>query len=753
MLFLVATAVLLFLTILITTIGRRLSDCLPTHLQESASFYISPILGLAALVLIATLYGWLFPFKPVLSLGIVIVLFVFGVAFEKNRLGLYYDWLIISLFAVIVTVPIFASAIRFNGFNPFTDIFTYLVHGQWLQEHSFSQHACASGFFPAETQVVLYQNAGHRMGGSFLLGFIQSLFKLEWSYYAFLPTVGIAFSAACLVIGAIIRQVFPKATKSVCIMLSTLPAFSMNGFVFGAQWGFFPQTFGLAFSFGIIFLIPGLFTNVVHYNPERKIQILYAIPLAVCFSAFLICYNDMFPVIGTVILLFIAVLLARHWKQRKSILYFTIIFSIQTLILINIEGIRIFRNFIHTVLGAGTGSVNFGWPVLWAPIQFIALSFGMKSPFNDGALGIDTILSVWLFPVCLVLITFILYKVLKEKPWNFSLLFIICANIILWAVFIKFRYATISMNGGIGHTFLQFKIAKWLAPFNLALLGILITWVFINSGNYRKICVTMFMGAFLIGMGIQSRTITKLFMQQFQDETMRKYSPFDLFLELRSRVENIPKNKVIYLAIPNEHHKLTQMVAYTLFDRRLSGNYEDGYIRGSIPENERNMPVTSADWIILFKPVPAVSEDPLSRIGPFIIHRSAYPIFQMDSFTGAYATETLNGRTWNWVNNTVEYKFVNLGKVAKAKLHFQYLLAGSPRNLYLELCTYAGKQLATFRIPMSEGWGEFQSPVINTDSENIIIRLKADGNPIRLSGTDARQAKFLIQNISLDNFL
>ena len=72
---------------------------------------------------------------------------------------------------------------------------------------------------------------------------------------------------------------------------------------------------------------------------------------------------------------------------------------------------------------------------------------------------------------------------------------------------------------------------------------------------------------------------------------MQKHSPFNVFLDLRSRVANIPKDQVIYLGIPFDHHKIAQMVAYVLSDRKLAGKYEDGYLRRFIPEGERNMPI------------------------------------------------------------------------------------------------------------------------------------------------------------------
>lgn len=153
--------------LVVTALGRRIAHLLPSSLNDSVGFYIAPLLGLAGIVLITTVYGWLSPFKIgiSISLSLSVGLLLLGIAFEKQRADLFRDWLIVSAFAIVATIPILTPAIRFDSFNPFNDSFTYLAHGQWLQEHAFSEAARASGFFPAETQVVLYQGAGHRMGG------------------------------------------------------------------------------------------------------------------------------------------------------------------------------------------------------------------------------------------------------------------------------------------------------------------------------------------------------------------------------------------------------------------------------------------------------------------------------------------------------------------------------------------------------------------------------------------------------------
>jgi hypothetical protein len=421
------------------------------------------------------------------------------------------------------------------------------------------------------------------------------------------------------------------------------------------------------------------------------------------------------------------------------------------LVVVNIEGIRIIRNFLHTLLGAASGAVHFGWPVLWSPIQFVAHSFGMKSPFDSNVFWEDRLVSIWIFPILLFAIVVILVKIYRAKPKNLTILLLICINVIFWLAFLKFRYATAGLEGEIGNTFLQFKLAKWLAPFNLGLLGIAIAWLLVNGGKYKCIFKYTVVTAFVAGMAIQYVIVAQMFTLQFQDETMQKHSPFNVFLDLRSRVADIPKDQVIYLGIPTEHHKITQMVAYVLSDRKLAGKYEDGYLRGSIPEGERDMSLESADWMIQLKPTQTADENPLDRVGPFFIRRAPFSFYNLESVAGSYGTETGDKKIWNWVKDSVEYRFHHVGKTPRTKVKFQYLLAGKPRTLTLELNTSSGKRIASFEIPMKGGWGEYESPAIETNSEDIVVRLKADGEPVRLSEGDTRETKFLIQNLSLES--
>ncbi len=747
MIYLVSISVLLCLLLLVTALGRRIADFLPNPLRESTAFYIAPLLGLAGIVLITTVYGWLSPFKTGISISLSAGLLFLGIVFEKQRADLFRDWLIVSAFAIVATIPILAPAIRFDSFNPFNDTFTYLVHGQWLQEHAFSEVARASGFFPAETQVVLYQGAGHRMGGSFFLGFVQSLFHLEWSYYAYLATAGLVFALGSLAIGGVIQQVSP-VSRIVALALCTLPAFSVNGFIFGAQYGFFPQTFGIAFTAGLVCLIPGLIAYTLSAKPTWIKQFFYLLPLTLCSSALLVTYNDMFPVVGAGVGLFLLLVGWMYWSEKNRIIVSVLIFTVQVMAVVNIEGVRILRNFLHTLLGAASGAVHFGWPVRWSSIQFVAHSFGMKSPFDSNVFLIDRLFSTWIFPIILIAIVAILVKILRAKPRNLTVLFLVCINVIFWLAFLKFRYATAGLEGEVGNTFLQFKLAKWLAPFNLGLLGIAIAWLLVNGGKYKRICQFTVLTALVAGMAVQIVIVAQMFTLQLQDEMMQKRSPFNVFLDLRSRVASIPKDQVVYLGIPHEHHKITQMVAYILFDRKLAGKYEDGYLRGSLPESERDMSMEKADWMIQLKPARTADENPLDRVGPFLIRRAPFSFYNLESITSAYGTETGDNKTWNWVKDSIEYRFNHIGKTPKTKVKFQFLLSGKPRTLFLELNTGTGKRLALFEIPMKGGWGEYESPAVDTNSEDVVIRLTADGEATRLSAGDPRETKFLIQNLS-----
>ncbi len=163
-----STIVILSLFIMLTMtgamsiVGRGLCQILPYQIRPIGRLFFSPLLGLAIFVILATIHGWFFPFHQgwcVLELLIAVALSLYFIP-QKWKLLPYFS--IVLPVALIASLNVFFPIFRFNAFNPFNDAFTYLVHSQWLQQHPFSEPAVSSGYFPALSQVTLYQGAAHR---------------------------------------------------------------------------------------------------------------------------------------------------------------------------------------------------------------------------------------------------------------------------------------------------------------------------------------------------------------------------------------------------------------------------------------------------------------------------------------------------------------------------------------------------------------------------------------------------------------
>ena len=600
--------------------GRRIIKLLPNIIERTIGFYITPILGLSALVLAATLYGWVAPFNWIYSLPITAGLLVLAMIFDKRKLEIFENGVYLFIFAFICSLPVMAPIIRFGGYNPFTDIFTYLAQAQWLQDNTFGNKVITSGNYPALTQIALYQETGSRMGGTFLLAYIQSLFNLRWSYYAYTAAVSLGLVCGSLALGGIIRHVIPSKRITI-LALAILPSLMMNGFIYGAEWGFYPQTLGLAFALGICAIFPYLSKIFVKQQVGFLQVFKSTLPLSIVTAALLFAYNEPFPIFAAAIGLFILVFGCLHLKNLKTFGIFIVAYIIETIILINYEAIRIFIN-IYQTLTISSGSADIGWPVLWSPIQFLAFAFGMQSPFNFKFLSFDYFYSTFFAPIVIVLLVITLGRFLKDKVnRRENIIFLFCIEFVLIIFFLKFRYFSVDKSLiEVGHTFLQFKIAKYAAPFSIALLGVLaaIWWHYLVK--YRKLFTYIYVALFIVGLwfhcGISAKNLTNHFLYSVN----QRHNPFGELLKLRESVKNIPNNEIIYVDLGESQSKLRQMVAYILYDRKIASDYrDDGYILGRLPVKDANMSKKSACKILTMKPNNYKEDKANIVIGPFIL--------------------------------------------------------------------------------------------------------------------------------------
>ena len=606
MLYLISLTVIVSCLLPITIIGRQISRLLPCDTNKNIGFFLAPMFGLGILTMTASTYGQFYPFQSNVTLLFLVLITICGFLIERNRIEIIKAWCATALLAVIVTIPILGTALRFDGFNPFSDAFTYLVHGQWLQNHSFNEPALISGHYPANTQVALYQFAGSRMGASFFLGFIQSAYHLEWSYMAYLGVVGIVVTSGCLAFGAIIRHAL-RTRKKVAFFLCLLPVITPNGFLFGAQGGFLPQTFGLCFAAGLATLVPALSNFVIESEQNFRKLLLNLTPITICFTGFMLTYNDMVAVLAPAIGIFLVVVVVINPTACTRLISATLFVGSMSLIFLNVECVRIFNNFINIVLNAGSGKMSFGWPVTWTPQEFFAYAFGLRQ-FDILSLPI-------VFMSVLVCI-----RIWYQDRRNGTLPFLLCVNFISLLAFIKFRYFSSSPDSVIGTTFLQFKIFKWLSVFDLAILGISGAWVLQKIPRFSVLMKFGFAIVCLIGLlRVQLFRSTSTDMRYFLGATQREASPFELFRNIRERLTLIPKDTTIHINIPSDHYRLKQMIVYFLSDRQLSGKWDDGYINQHLPNDQVDLPMGNATWLLDFKPSRIVDEDPFRRIGPFYI--------------------------------------------------------------------------------------------------------------------------------------
>jgi len=734
-------------------LGRRLMQAGPKSIQDSIGFYVSPILGLAVLVLISTLYGWCFAFRFNYSVIIAFLLAGFSFYYEPKKRACVSAWVQISLFAIICALPILAPIIRHGGYNPFTDIFTYLAQGQWLQTHVFSEPALANGQHPVLTQIELYQQTGSRMGGSFLLAYVQSLFHITWSYHAYIQTVALAFVAGCLAIAGVIRQVI-AVPKWVLLCLALLPAASMNGFVFGAEWGFFPQTLGLALAIGLAALLPG-FVQFLMQEQQGVISkiVWWTLPSAVCAAALLLAYNEPFPIFAAALALFFLIIGLLYPQRIRVLLFFVFVFALETALLVNYEGLRIFNNLYQT-LSISSGKAAIGWPVLWSPIQFLAHAFGMKSPFQSGQFALDYWVSVYIFPMVIIGLMIFIYKSRKARssPISLTVLFLVCMDLVFLFVFLKFRYLSESPGAPeIGQTFLQFKIAKYAALFSLSLLGIGFAVIWDYYKKSRVALAYIYLLCVVVGLCVHIFSMSRAFTNNFLEEVQANQAPFEKLLQLREALAFISANETIYVGLGPQHSKLRQMVAYVLYDRQIAGDYrDDGYLLGKLPERDRNMPLEGNPWLLTIPISSSHCRHQKNIMGPFVLQKAPFDYMALLDRQGGYNTESnAKGEVWNWVDEGIDFHFQKIGKSQQMQVKFQVRTQIEPRIYTVELRDKNGRVFERYRLKKSKQEQSFATPWIASPKEPFVVHIEADGKPVRLSKRDSRAAKFMLSNMSI----
>lgn len=670
-LILISFCLIVLITSISMGIGLSIAEKLTFRYRPLTKLFLSPVIGLSILMLFSIPVGYFITNKSLFFIGFSIVsLILLFLNLYKNPKNLKSLIVINLLMLLGSSLSSLFTVIYYGEFNPFNDTFTYLVHSQWLQSNPFIENAIQSGFYPALSQVTLYQSIGERVGASFLMGLIQSGFNIEWSYYVYpaLLSIGLGYSALTAA-GLITFIVHPNRKKLLflCLIFFVMP----SGLTYGAFTGFFPQAYGMLFVMSFVIFIT---FSVDFIKRQNKNSVLLIIISSLMLSAFLFSYSNYSPFLFLSLFISFITVLFFDKKFIKSffILFISIIFF--TVVFVNVELKRMFYNLFIT-LTIGSGGVAIGWPIYWSPIEFLGFMSGLKSGFI-GSIPINVLNFVY-SALILTIVSFVLFYGLRKivnKRNYISIILSVALIFVSLLVFAKLRYFT----PGIlpleqGATFLQLKTAKYASPFLIILLFssfVIITKNFILFKKYCFHILTLYFSICLIHNYVSMKNINGDFPFKVGSE-----KAFNELINLKKYVDtNISRDYSIYLDLPGPLHKLRQMVSYIFIDRKVYGNYnDDGYILGRVPESERNMSLEDAKYIIRHSSnsSSAPSKDIVAKFGNLILFKNNPLSLQFIERIGGYENEHDKDGSWNWTPQKIEYIFYSKQSV-NIKINFYY---------------------------------------------------------------------------------
>lgn len=728
-----------------TIIGRVICLCLPFKLRPSGKFFLSPSLGLAFLVLLATLFGWRTGFPESLHAGLITLSFTLGAFyFEKQKKALFVHLGVVLSFSVLASVALMSILLRFDSYNTFNDAFTYLVHSQWLQAHSFSERFQTSGFHPALSQVALYQALGCRMGASFFLGWMQSILGTQWSYMVYPAAVTLPLVTCSLAVG------YGTCLLGLCrrwygLVIGLVMATGLGGVPFATLLGFLPQAYGMAFAISYLCLIGAMLT-ISGKTQSWRGTLLLTIPAALLFCAMVYSYSEIAPFVTIASLVSGGVLFVRFdAHNRKKLIMICVSFLLYCVVLLNSELPRAIRSIISQ-----SGAIV-GGPINWSICDFLGHVFGLHA----GAWDADA----WFFnskPVSIGLLFVILgsfVPLAKKLCSKKAYALIPCASYILVSIiaFCLFRYAVTSpWPVGVGQSWSQFKVSQWVQPFCFVFLSVAISFAF---NQYRNLISVVLLIIISTGL-LQNFYLASFRTNAFRKETGYEKSSFKCFLDIRHVVKtSLTENNNIYLDLGGHHHKIRQMLAYFLLDQKLSGDWsDDGYLYPWLPPEQQNIFPASSSHMISFvggnqmQTLP--SRSAYYQSGNLIMMKTPSFFVKLPSVSGGYEKET-EGSDWRyWTRNSLEFYFDFYGNYLPKKVNVRFTyLSTTAKTIFVSL--RCGGIVRDISLKPQNGWNSFLIENIAVGGASMVINMKSYEKSAPISKTDTREVSFLIQNLCI----
>lgn len=742
--------------------GFAIAELLPWRQRPGARLYLSPLLGLSVLVLVATGFGWfakgfrLWYCLPCTLLPAAAIA-VLRPKFLAARLPTIAAQ---TVFFTVASFPVLCPLWRFGCYSPFNDTFTYLVQAQWLQTHGFVRTVIASPFQPAWLQVLYYQQTGLRMGASFLLGWLQAVFGLGWSYEIFPLAAALGLASGALAAGGLVNAVSPRNRRGAWLVALSA-AVSVDGFAFGAVLGFLPQTFGLAFVTAALVLRGQLMQREFQGRPAPGWTA--QLPLALACAAAIYCYSEAAPFL--IAAMGLSYLLPwpgdqAAWRQR---LFAGLTLAGLVFAFVNAEWLRIARA-LRSQSGALVGN-----PVAWQWWVFPAHALGIKTGiWENGRWAWHRLQPHPHLPAFLA-VTAALWLLSRDwrrgktglrasKSAGFAPLLPTAGLIALFAVaFIYFRYLAKDpwpaglgdWAPGKGQSWNQFKLSNWAS---LALIGTSGAALYFLAGKARLRPVLSVALCAWCAVGI----IENYYLSDERTNDVRRaagaeHDPFAAYISLRALLTAIPKTDLIYLRAAPGQFKHMQLLVYFLSDFRLVGDWrsDPGCVPEWLPPSTAAVAPESCDWMLHFDAAaaPESFQSSLPDLCRVLFEPCPRRAFSLARISGGYDSENAEIGWMDWTTQRLDCQF-KCHSIAYLPHRFRFHCAGrsavGPQTIDMQLGSGGGKIAAS--LTFGDNTREYVSPWCDFTGGDVSVSLSSQSAARVVSPSDARPLNFMIQN-------
>ena len=728
-------ATLCVMLVLATVIGWRLVDLLPWRLRPDSKVFFSPLLGLAVVLHLAVLLGWIgHGYRRPICLLVTAVALIVSLWGKRNLTALIKSTLLIVAFALVATTGVLYPVWRYAAINPYNDTFTYLVHGQWLQTHGFAEPAVRSGYYPAITQVLCYQWIGMRMGASFLLAYVQALIGTDWSSQVYPAVVAIPLVACALVVAGTAYSVCRRMSLS--LLCGATIGLTLNGFSYGAANGFLPQTWGLAFVVGSLGLAGQTLRRSITCSTV-KAALGDWIPVALLLSATIHCYSEVAPFLIVAIGLFFcisAIPFRRHLGRLFTIAGWL---AFLCAIMVNLEWFRIVRAMrIQTSALVGM-AVNWPW---W---HFASFAMGLRTGVHDANLYL---LSKSLTPfACLVGVAIVIVGLwwtsrCRGRIW--SLIPHLTFLLLTVAAFVYFRLVAASpWPTGTGQSWNQFKLSNWATPSVFCLLAVGIA-ASARKSFARSALLSVGLLGILCAGAVHHVKLADSRTHPLRQDVGLSYDPLAAFFRIRQFAGSIPEDAPIYLNMGEGKVGARHLLMYALEDRAVAGDWnDDEWVKHWLSPEERDLPIDCCPWIVS---TDASMLPAARRVGNLWLGPASRTSFVLQSSTGGYPREMNQTGWWHWTSQQLQFTYRIHGERPRHMLiSFVYMPVSDHRPVRLNV---GNKTIGLFLDAGEHNW---TSEPIEVDQalDGLDIAFDCDLPPVKLSEQDPRMASYLIKNL------